>query len=195
VDDAFWPAIYSAAARTAARWAVDRDERSDIVQEAVVRLYVDSLDSDRPMHALATAWVCGIVDNVARERLRGRKRESNALAGRIVEGRGKHVGSADTQGREIAELREWIRAAITRLPLPHARIAELRLCGAPNRGIASFLQTWRGVGIAETRRLLKETHELLRLALDGEEPCRRFPKKFSSRNPWNAIPPPPPWVT
>jgi hypothetical protein len=71
-------------------------------------------------------------------------------------------------------------------------IAGLRLREWTNRQIAAYLREWRGVGPDEAARLRKETLEMLRLAMEGIDLRKSFPKKFFGKNPWTTTPLPPP---
>jgi hypothetical protein len=65
--------------------------------------------------------------------------------------------------------------------------------GATEAQIADWVRReWTGVGRAETHRILGNGREMLKATLKGEDPQRRWPRRFSEKKSrWNAIPPPP----
>jgi DNA-directed RNA polymerase specialized sigma24 family protein len=183
-----WDDLCATAARVAARWNKDPNERQDIAQTAVYRLLIGVLHVDASEPTLREAWLCGIVRRVALERLRASRRLLRCRSGPPFPA---HPLDPPEEAAK-QELVRRLRSAVAVLPLPHAVIAGLRLREWTNRQIAAYLREWRGVGPDEAARLRKETLEMLRLAMEGIDLRKSFPKKFFGKNPWTTTPLPPP---
>ena len=90
------------------------------------------------------------------------------------------------------EQRELVRAAIRTLPAKYRLPMWLRYVrDASESETADWVRSWAGVGPEATRKLLKEGRRMVAAVLEGEDPRRRWPRRYSRRNDRWSVPPPP----
>jgi len=192
-DEAHWLRFYREARRLVSRWKGCVRDSDEVVQEAIVRILVRAGTRDSADRSTEAAWLWGVLRNVVREQARQESR-LRLLSARAAE----TLASDAPDPAEAAEARDQLRKlrdVCGSLPLPHAVIAQLRVAGLTRRQVASYVARWRPAGADETRRLWRQTLEMLRLAMAGVDLRRRFPRSFSEKNPWNTTPPPPSGIT
>jgi DNA-directed RNA polymerase specialized sigma24 family protein len=96
---------------------------------------------------------------------------------------------------EASALRDLQRQApvlLGRLPPPWRQIAWLQFLEGWTRGeITGWLMSWRNVSPSHCRRLIRQTHAMLRCVCEDEGPGRRWPERQDpGKNPWLTTPPP-----
>jgi len=78
-----------------------------------------------------------------------------------------------------------------RLPPPWRQIAQLQILEGWTRAeIRSWLMSWRSVSAGHGRRLIRQTHAMLRCLAEDEGPRKRWPERYDpGKNPWLTTPP------
>ena len=120
----------------------------------------------------------------------GRRKAEHPMA--LDESMGPAPGIGPAEAAILAEV--WQRASefFGHLPAPYAQIAHLQYqAGWSRADIACWLAGWRPVGEDGVRKLIRQTHEMLRSLGRGEELRDRWPGRFSRKNGWIGTPPPP----
>jgi hypothetical protein len=92
----------------------------------------------------------------------------------------------------FAELVTEIAGLPALLPPPHNWILLRILVGDTTAEIAVGLNAWRGVGLDESRRLVRQTKRMVRSVIegDGEDLRAHLARKRKRKNPWDTAPPP-----
>jgi hypothetical protein len=83
-----------------------------------------------------------------------------------------------------------IVVAIALLPPPYAQAMTLLHVDGIERGqVARWLMTWGGIGPHGARKILREGRGMLEVAVLGQHPRRRWPKRFPGNPRWRSTPP------
>jgi len=143
----------------------------------------------------AGPWCAGTVRHIGARAVRGKVRDRALLASGVVAS--EALGFAPPAEAFIDEREEFevrsrkTRTAIRRLPPPYAETLWLHhVEGVCERGVATFLHEWRGVGEEAAHAILRRGLEMLRASLrEGVDPRRRWPGRYDRRNPWFLTPP------
>lgn len=191
-----WQGWAAEARRGAVRLArrMGLSDPEDLAQEALARCLAAIRGGtviERP-----GAWIEGSLKRLALEE--HRRRLQPGPSGRRVEDPLEVAGiSSPRPGpMEEASLREvpllatrWLGS----LPPPFREIAALQyLADRTRREVSAWLRAWRPVGEEEVRRLLTQTHAMLRALGTGENLTLRWRSAFTpKRNRWLTTPPPP----
>jgi DNA-directed RNA polymerase specialized sigma24 family protein len=185
-----WEALCAFLHRFATRVARDPERGADLAQEAL-RRFIAHYGVPAVPPDWARAWGVVVVRHLARDDAKRPVASSLDTDDPDV----LLVASREADPTVLPEHRDlvdWLLRTVERLPPPCLQVATLLLGGATQRTVGAYLHEWRGVGLDETRRLVRRTKEILRHAEAGGDPREVWPAGWDAeKNPWATTPPPP----
>jgi DNA-directed RNA polymerase specialized sigma24 family protein len=181
---ALWPKLCAALRRA----LPESEEAADRTQALVLHWLERDAPAGWPPDVPLRVWIQGIVRLETARILRRLQRQPGAVALPRAE------PPVDSVSVARLELRLDLRSLVPRLPPPYRQILAWRLAGATRRDIADLLASWRGIGPAEARRLMRRACVLIRHMLDQETRAFRaldpLKSRIEKKNPWMTSPPP-----
>ena len=186
-----WRMMFNLGSRAMLRVKARLFDRDDIIGDVVARamsMISAGTDGARDIEK----WIQNLARVEVRRRHRNKWRELQLEnSAEFARRSSDHNSVLDRFDFDLNCHLEKLPLAMSMLPEPSRSILRLWLHTQSSRkAIASYLQSWRGVGIDMARVLTRTALRQLAATIVGTDPRQTWPKLFDPRkNPWLVTPP------